>query len=46
MAMMRTFPNLKAKRIINKCLAIIKMIPEPLYNRLVKHPLDLSSATR
>lgn len=40
LSLLRTLQPLKARPIINKCLAIIKEIPQPLYESLVRHPLD------
>ncbi|KAF9973228.1 hypothetical protein BGZ73_003566 [Actinomortierella ambigua] len=44
MKILRVFPNLDAAKIIAKTMEIIRLIPDPLYDMLVRHPYDPSVA--
>ncbi|KAF9167244.1 hypothetical protein DFQ26_005203 [Actinomortierella ambigua] len=44
MKLLRVFPNLDAPKIIAKTMEIIRLIPDPLYDMLVRHPFDPSVA--
>ncbi|EIW66443.1 hypothetical protein TREMEDRAFT_34771 [Tremella mesenterica DSM 1558] len=40
MKILRTFPPLEARPVINVCVALVKDIPEDLYRELVQHPFQ------
>ncbi|CAG8583983.1 13176_t:CDS:2 [Ambispora gerdemannii] len=40
----RAWPELQAKSVIDKTLALIQLIPDKLYGQLVRHPFDPSVA--
>ena len=40
MKLLRTMPELNAKNIVAVTLYLVKQVPEPLYDKLVRHPFD------
>ena len=40
MKLLRSFPELKAKETISLTMTLIPMLPEDLYDLLVRHPYD------
>ncbi|KAF9577481.1 hypothetical protein BGW38_007279, partial [Lunasporangiospora selenospora] len=40
MKMLRIFPELKAVKIIRETIRMIKLLPDGLYDLLVRHPYD------
>ncbi|KAG0229871.1 hypothetical protein BGW41_002860 [Actinomortierella wolfii] len=44
MKLLRIFPDLDAPKIIAKTMEIIRLVPDPLYDMLVRHPYDKSVA--
>ncbi|VEU21645.1 DEKNAAC102237 [Brettanomyces naardenensis] len=40
MMLLRQFPDLDAKKVIKLSLSFVKIIPEELYDLIVKHPVD------
>jgi len=40
MKLLRTLPDLDAKAIISLCIRLVKMLPDELYDRLVRHTFD------
>lgn len=43
MKLLRTFPPLEAEPIIGIAVALVRDIPEDLYDELVRHPYEIRS---